>query len=109
MPCDPLECVRRTLQGPPAFLEFRSWNEKLRGSEIAEALHLSITGKDPVESRQSLPFGAQPDVREFVCQGEQLGRFCVCAVDEDQRCMGVGQRESSELLHVELAVRVVAD
>lgn len=48
-------------------------------------------------------------MRQLVCQGEHLRRLCICPVHEDQRGIGIGQRESSKLLDVELPGRVVAD
>ena len=45
-------------------------------------------------------------MRQFVHEGEQLRRLRVNAVDEDQGCERIGERESSELRRVKPAVRV---
>jgi hypothetical protein len=50
-----------------------------------------------------------PPLFPYASLREHLRRFRIGTVDEDERRIAVRQCETAELLHVELAMRVVAD
>lgn len=83
---------------------------RIRGYEefgrhaVALALDLQCRRAHEVGGRQRSC--ANPQVREFVSQGEDLCGLRVSPVDEDERRERIGEGETAELVWIELSVRV---
>lgn len=94
-----VEFLRERARVVELLADHVEWNEELGRDLVAPPLNSVARDRSQVGARERGL--TQPDVGQFVRQGEDLRGLGVGAVDEDERCEVVDQGEPAELLRVE--------
>jgi len=104
------DCLVRIVfqpEGGPGCLQLLGGYEEFGGDLVAEAFDPDVWRQQSVEKGQAGLAGE--DVGDFVGEGEELGGYEVCRVDENKGGEFVDEGETLELGGVEFAGCVVAD
>lgn len=106
-PRQPVRLCRNVCAAVEIAREQREGHQYFGGRFVAPLLDIVIRHAKRLDVRYGRL--SQPDMGQFVRQGEHLGRFVVGPIDEHEGGQVVGDGESPELVGVEPAMGVVSD